>query len=272
MKSLESKVAVITGAASGIGRALAREASARGARVVVCDVDEAGLATTVSQSSAVISRRVDVRDDAAIRALADQVASELGGADIVINNAGVSLSDTVGSMARADFERVMDINFWGVVRGTEAFLPQLLAKPEASLVNISSIFGIVGIPSQSAYCSSKFAVRGYTESLSHELSSTSVRVSVVCPGGVKTNIVRGGKHVIDSRGKATTLEATATEFDTMARTTPEAAAHTIWQGVLAGSPRIMVGGDAKALDLLARMLPRGYGGVLRRLDGLRKRD
>lgn len=260
MKTLRDKVVVLTGAGSGIGRALAVAAAARGAILALSDRDEAAVAETARLAGAAraLVRRVDVRSDDEVRAFAAAVAAELGGAHVVVNNAGVSLSDTVGSMQRADFEWLFDINFWGVVRGTEAFLPQLLGRDDAHLVNISSVFGLIAVPSQSAYNASKFAVRGYTESLRQELAGTPVRVTCVHPGGVRTNIVRFGRHYHNASGDAVAVEEVARQFDKVARTSPEAAARTIWAGVLANRPRVLIGRDAQLLDLVQRLFPARY--------------
>ena len=184
MKSLREKVVVITGAGSGIGRALAVEAARRGAFLALSDWNEDGVKETerVAGAERSLSRKVNVRSEDAVSAFADEVARELGGAHAIVNNAGVSVSDYVGTMKRIDFEWLMDINFWGVVRGTEVFLPQLKAKDDAHVVNISSVFGLIGVPSQSAYNASKFAVRGYTEALRQELVGTSVHVTLRAPG------------------------------------------------------------------------------------------
>ena len=265
MKTLRDKVVVLTGAGSGIGRALAVEAAGRGAILALSDRDEAAAAETARLAGAARSlvRRVDVRSDDEVRAFAAAVEAAFGGAHVVVNNAGVSLSDTVGSMQRSDFEWLFDINFWGVVRGTEAFLPQLLRRDDAHLVNISSLFGLVALPSQSAYNASKFAVRGYTESVRQELDGTAVRVTCVHPGGVRTNIVRSGRHLRNSHGEPTATEETAQQFDQVARTSPEAAARTIWGGVLANRPRVLVGRDAQLLDLVQRLFPARYPALFR---------
>ena len=182
MKNLKDKVVVITGAGSGIGRALAVEAAKAGAVLALSDWNEQSVRETEGLAAArndASRGKVDVRSDDEVRAFADEVADELGGASVIVNNAGVAMSDFIGTMKRIDFEWLMDINFWGVVRGTEAFLPQLRAKDEAHVVNISSVFGLVGVPSQSAYNASKFAVRGYTEALRQELHDTRVNVTRV---------------------------------------------------------------------------------------------
>lgn len=266
MKSLDGKVVVITGAGSGIGRALAVEAAQRGARLALADWNAEALAETEKLSGAAhcCTRTVDVRSEEDVQAFARDVEEKLGGAHVVVNNAGVSLSDMVGSMQRSDFEWVFDVNFWGVVRGTEAFLPQLMTKDEAHVVNVSSVFGIIAVPSQSAYNASKFAVRGFTEALRQELEDTHVRVTCVHPGGVRTNIVRNGRHLRDSDGAATGVDDLAAQFERIAKTTPEAAAAQIWQGVLANRSRVLVGRDARLIDFMQRLFPESYPLLMRR--------
>ena len=267
MKTLEDKVVVITGAGSGIGRALAVECARRGARIAVSDVNEAGLAETTSLANAKrhLAQRVDVRSDDEVSAFADAVRRELGGASVVVNNAGVSLSDTIGPMKRADFAWLMDINFWGVVRGTEAFLPQLQSQPDAHVVNISSVFGLIAVPSQSAYNASKFAVRGYTEALRQELVDTHPNVHVTCvhPGGIRTNIVRNGRTNRDMHGNAVDRDRFVRDFDRMARTSAEEAALVIVEGMLANRPRVLIGGDARVIDWMQRMFPARYPSIMR---------
>jgi NAD(P)-dependent dehydrogenase (short-subunit alcohol dehydrogenase family) len=267
MKSLADKVIVITGAGSGIGRQLAILAARRGAQLALSDRDAEAVAETERLAGAKTSRarKVDVRSDDEVRAFAALVESELGGAHVIVNNAGVSLSETIGSMQRSDFEWLFDINFWGVVRGTEAFLPQLLAKDDAHVVNLSSVFGLLAAPTQSAYNASKFAVRGYTESLRQELAGTAVHVTCVHPGGIRTNIVRHGRHHKRPDGTPSNTDEMAAQFDRMARTSPEQAAQIIWSGVLQNRPRVLVGRDAQLLDLVQRLFPARYPRVLRGL-------
>jgi NADP-dependent 3-hydroxy acid dehydrogenase YdfG len=269
MRSLQGKVVVITGAGSGIGRALAVESAKKGAILALADWNEEGLKETQTEARAKesIVRKLDVRSEEGFQAFASDVQKELGGAHVVVNNAGVSLSDTVGSMKRSDFEWLIDINFWGVVRGTETFLPQLLSKDDGHIVNISSVFGLIGVPSQSAYNASKFAVRGYTEALRQELEEAGAPVHVTCvhPGGVKTNIVRNGRHVKDAFGRATDTAKLSHMFDAAARTTPTKAAETILAGILSNSPRVLIGRDAQMIDLVQRLFPTGYPRVLHRV-------
>jgi NAD(P)-dependent dehydrogenase (short-subunit alcohol dehydrogenase family) len=274
MKTLSRKVVAITGAASGMGRALAVECARRGADLAIVDVDTSGLDETVALArgaradARVDSRRLDVADRAAIYAWAEAVKGELGGADVIVNNAGVSLSASVEKMRDEDFEWLFNINFWGVVNGCRAFLPQLREKPEGHVVNVSSVFGIIGVPTQSAYCAAKFAVRGFTESLRQELSGTSVRVSCVHPGGIKTDIVRRGRHYEDALGGETDTARAAAMFERSARTTAEEAAAVILRGVLRDEPRILIGADAVAIDAMARLAPRRYDAIVRRAAAL----
>jgi len=270
MKTLSGKVVAITGAASGMGRALAVECVRRGSDVAIVDVDVTGLDETASLARAarpgarVDTQRLDVADRAALYAWAARVETTLGGADAIVNNAGVSLSASVEKMSDEDFEWLFNINFWGVVNGCRAFLPQLKRKPDAHIVNLSSVFGIIGVPTQSAYCASKFAVRGFTESLRQELAATNVHVSCVHPGGIKTDIVRRGRHYEDATGASVDAQRMAAVFEKGARTTAEEAAEVILRGMLRDAPRILIGADAVAIDAMARLAPRRYDAIVRR--------
>jgi NAD(P)-dependent dehydrogenase (short-subunit alcohol dehydrogenase family) len=199
MKSFEDKVAAITGASSGIGRALAIELGRKRCNVALSDINEEGLQETAARARKlgvhVTSTVVDVANREAVHAWADQVVHDHGKANLIFNNAGVALASTVEGMSYGDFEWLMDINFWGVVHGTKAFLPHLKAAGDGHIVNVSSVFGLAGIPSQSAYNSAKFAVRGFTESLRQELDmiNCGVSASSVHPGGIKTNIARSSR-------------------------------------------------------------------------------
>ncbi len=272
MKSLRDCNVVITGAGSGIGRALAEQAAREGARLALCDWNEAGLRETATTiGGAVLHEKVDVRSEEGVRSFAERVERELGGAHVVVNNAGVSVSEQVGAMKREDFEWLFDVNFWGVVRCTEAFLPQLRRQRAAHLVNISSIFGIIAVPSQSAYNASKFAVRGYTEALRQELADTAIRVTCVHPGGVRTNICANGRQYSNLRGEPTSVEELSETFAKLARTSPEKAAETIWAAVRADAPRVLVGSDARFADLVQRVFPTRYPAVLRGFTALLER-
>ena len=270
MKTLSGKVVAITGAASGMGRALAIECARRGSHLAIVDIDVPGLEETVALARAarpgvrVDSMRLDVADRGAIYGWAERVQTTLGGADMLINNAGVSLSASVEKMRHEDFEWLFAINFWGVVNGCHAFLPQLKTKSDAHIVNLSSVFGLIGVPTQSAYCAAKFAVRGYTESLRQELADTQVRVSCVHPGGIKTDIVRRGRHYEDATGASVDTQEAAALFERSARTTADEAALVILRGVTRDEPRILIGADAVAIDAMARLAPRRYDAIVRR--------
>jgi NADP-dependent 3-hydroxy acid dehydrogenase YdfG len=268
MKTLSTKIVAITGAGSGIGRALAVQCAELGASLAISDVNEAGLEETAllarpKSTGQVHSARVDVGQRDAIYAWAEQVKSEVGSADVLVNNAGVSLSQTIAKMRDEDFFWLMNINFWGVVHGTRAFLPQLLSRPEAHLVNLSSVFGLIAVPTQAAYNASKFAVRGFTECLRQELSATSVCVTCVHPGGIKTNIVRNGRHFVDASGNSDAA-VTAREFDKVARTSPEEAARQIVHAILHRKPRLLIGLDAVLIDRMQRLLPASYDNLVSR--------
>jgi butyryl-CoA dehydrogenase len=266
MKTLDGKVVAITGAGSGIGRALAIRCAKSGAKLALSDVDEAGLEESVAEirqsGRRVHAERVDVSDRSAIYAWADHVKVEYGGTDVVVNNAGVSLSDTIESMTDEDFKWLFDINFWGVAHGCRAFLPQLRSRPEGHVVNISSVFGIIAVPTQAAYNAAKFAVRGYTEALRQELRGTSVHVTCVHPGGIQTNIVRKGRHYRDTTGRKTDTKTAADEFAAVALTTADEAASAIVGAVLSDRPRLLIGADARVIDLVARLFPAHYDGFV----------
>ncbi len=274
MKTLQDKVVVITGAGGGIGRALAAQATEAGAHVALADWDEAAVKETERLVSAKksLARRVDVRSEDDVKAFAADVEKTLGPAHVIVNNAGVSLSDTIGSMKRVDFEWLFDINFWGVVRGTEAFLPQLVSQDDAHVVNISSVFGLIAVPSQSAYNASKFAVRGFTEALRQELDGSPVHVTCVHPGGVRTGIVRNGRHLKDSKGAVAVADKMARDFEKLARTSPEQAASIIWKGVLSNDPRVLVGNDARIMDVIQRLFPVRYPSIFRAAQKLLERS
>ncbi|MDQ2797072.1 MAG: SDR family NAD(P)-dependent oxidoreductase, partial [Actinomycetota bacterium] len=201
MTDLKGAVAVVTGAGSGIGRALAYDLARRGAKLAVSDIDATGLAETVKQvrviGAAVHDTRLDVTDRAAVLAYADEVAAHYGVVNIVINNAGIAFTGDIADMSFEQIERVMDVDFWGVVNGTKAFLPHIIASGDGHVVNISSLFGLLSVPGQSAYNAAKFAVRGFTEALRQEMMVSGHKVNVTCvhPGGIKTAIARNAGAV-----------------------------------------------------------------------------
>ena len=262
MKDVNGRVAAITGAGSGIGRSLAVELADRGAHLALSDIDGSGLAETVSRCEGrgvkVTSQPLDVADRQAIYDWAAVVAADHGRVNLIVNNAGVSLGSTVEAMSAEDFEWLMNINFWGVVHGTQAFLPHLKASGEGHVVNISSVFGLLSIPGQSAYNAAKFAVRGFTDALRMELEIEGANVSAttVHPGGIKTNIVRNGRMDPSMVPDGADPDEIAEQFDRIAMTDPDKAARQILSAVARNRRRALIGPDAKVLDVLSR-LPAG---------------
>jgi short-subunit dehydrogenase len=267
----------VTGAASGIGRALALELAARGCDLALADRDEAGLQQVAAEigkagTRKVTTHRVNVGEPAQIQEFSNAAIGAHPSLNIVINNAGVALLGAFNEVDQAQMEWLININFWGVVHGTRAFLPHLAKQREAHIVNLSSIFGIIAPPGQTAYCAAKFAVRGFSESLRHELAvaNSPVKLSVVHPGGVLTNIVRNsrtGAGITDNARRSESIE----RFDNAARTTPAAAALRIITGIEKNQPRILIGFDAQFTDLLQRLRPATYWSALRRLFEKRAR-
>ncbi|MHC2337190.1 SDR family NAD(P)-dependent oxidoreductase [Bradyrhizobium sp. USDA 4454] len=270
MTAISGSTAAVTGAASGIGRALALELALRGCDLALADRDEAGLQATATEIAKVSSRKVtvhrlDVSEPEEIAAFARAAGAAHSALNIVVNNAGVALLGQFDEIEQAQMEWLFNINFWGVVHGTRAFLPLLARQREAHIVNVSSIFGIIAPPGQSAYCAAKFAVRGFSESLRHELAAANspIKLSVVHPGGVATNIARNsrtGAGVTDNARRVQSIE----RFEALAKTTPTAAAQRIITGIEKNQPRILIGNDARFMDLLQRFRPGTYWKVLQR--------
>lgn len=259
---------MITGAASGIGRSLAQRLAGVGSPVAIADVDEAGLDKTAASLPGPVLRRVlDVRDAADQLRFADEVRAWLPAPlAAVFNNAGVAVASTVLHAVPDDDAWLFDINFQGVVNGTRAFLPILVAQNDGVIVNTSSVYGLLGMPYQSAYCASKFAVRGFTDALRQELRGTGVRAVTVHPGGVTTNIARNARIRTDPEGLGRTKEQMAAQFEAATMTSPDKAAAIIHQGVERGKARILVGPDAYLFDALARIAPTHYYSVISRLQ------
>jgi len=265
MKSLEDKVVVITGAGSGIGQALAINLAKRGALLALSDIDEAGLAVTVDLVKGAGAREVrsdplDVADRAAFTAYAETVVGQFGRVNVVINNAGVALAGNFDELTYEDLDWIVGINFWGVVHGTKEFLPHIIASGDGHVVNISSLFGLVSMPGQSAYNATKYAVRGMTEALREEMLIAGHRVGVtaVHPGGIKTAIARNAR-VSASEDKA----ATAKLFDEkLAKMTPEKAAEIIVKGILGNKARVLVGLDAHAVHHFAKLAGSRYQDII----------
>lgn len=267
MTYFTDKVAVVTGAGSGIGRALAVELARRGAKLAISDVDDAGLAETTSlvkaEGADVRADHLDVAERELVLTYADAVAEHFGKVNMVFNNAGIAFTGSVEEMSFKDVERVMDVDFWGVVNGTKAFLPHLIASGDGHVINISSVFGIFAVPTQSAYNAAKFAVRGFTEALRQEMLTTNKPVKVTCvhPGGIRTNIARNADQV-----EALDHDTLSKEFDKLARMSPEKAAKIILRGVERGRARVLVGLDARALDAFVRLTGSGYQGLVSRFS------
>ncbi|MFH1112382.1 MAG: SDR family NAD(P)-dependent oxidoreductase [Pseudomonadota bacterium] len=258
MKSLAGKVAALTGAASGIGRELAVTLADEGCNLALADVDERGIAKTISMirngSVNVTSRYCNVADRDNVYAFAEHVQKAHGHVDVVINNAAVMVADSLEEVSYEDFEWLMGINFWGVVYGTKAFLPYLRLRPQAHVVNMSSINGVVTTPNNGPYCIAKFAVVGFSETLLQELHGSNVRVSYVLPGSVKTNIIRNTrfrKQANPELGREGSVEW----FERAAKTTPEQAARIIVAGIKKNKSRILVGPDAYLIDVMKRLMP-----------------
>jgi NADP-dependent 3-hydroxy acid dehydrogenase YdfG len=264
MNPFEGKVAVITGAGSGIGRALAVNLAKKGSKLALSDIDTEGLAETVRQAEAlgatVKSDRLNVAEREAVLAYADGVVAHFGEVHQIYNNAGIAYNGDVENSEFKDIERIMDVDFWGVVNGTKAFLPHAIASGDGHIINISSLFGLIAVPGQSAYNAAKFAVRGFTEALRQEMlvAKHPVKVTCVHPGGIKTAVARNAT-VAEGQSAQTFAEF----FDKhLALHTPEMAAETIIDGVRKGSARVVIGWEAKALDVLARIIGSSYQRVI----------
>ncbi|MEQ3551122.1 SDR family NAD(P)-dependent oxidoreductase [Pseudonocardia nematodicida] len=271
MRTFADRTAAVTGAASGIGRALAGRLAREGCHLALADVDADGLAATTAGLTGtgvrVTSTVLDVADEQAVHGWAATVVAEHGGVNLLVNNAGVALSGTVASLSTADYRWVMDVNFWGVLYGTTAFLPHLEASGEGHVVNVSSVFGLFAQPLMSGYNASKYAVRGFTESLRQDLELTGSPVSATCvhPGGIRTAIARSAR-VDPSAGAALGQDAgaAAAGFEKLLRTSPDRAARTILDGVRHDRRRVLIGPDARVLDALVRVLPTGYQRIVTR--------
>lgn len=262
MTKVTGAAAAVTGAASGIGRALALRLAALGCDLALADRDESGLASLVDAIRAaspvkVTTTPLDVSDRQAVARFTAASIEAHPKLNILINNAGVALLGDHDDVAMVDFEWVMSINFWGVVYGCQSFMPHLSRQPEAHIVNVSSIFGLMGPAGQTAYSASKFAVRGYTEALRHECEERRwpVHVSTVFPGGVKTNIVRHARATDNLSNKRVEIED---GFARVAQSTPEYAAQRIIDGIINNDVRILIGTDAKVIDWLTRLMPVGH--------------
>jgi NAD(P)-dependent dehydrogenase (short-subunit alcohol dehydrogenase family) len=257
---LEGRTAVITGAAGGIGRAIAVSLARRGCHLALADIDEIGMAGTVDlvrEFGVRISRhRVNVADRLAVAEFPDLVAAEHGGADVLVNNAGVAVGGTFDQVTDEDFEWLFEINFWGVVRMTRAFMPLLRASDDACLVNLSSVYGLMAPPEQVAYAASKFAVRGFSEALRHELEGSGIGVTVVHPGGIATAIAE--KARMPAGVSEEEIARRLKRYRKLLRLPPELAGETIVRGIERRQPRVLIGSDAKVISIVTRLLPVSY--------------
>jgi butyryl-CoA dehydrogenase len=266
MQNFQGKIAVITGAGSGIGRALALQLAKEGATVVLNDWHQNTLLETTAAGGRASGQAFSVADREEMYQFAEDTVAKYGQVDIVVNNAGIALTEQkLETVDYPDFEKLLGINLWGVIYGTKAFLPHLKTRPEAALVNISSIFGMAAYPDLGPYVTAKFAVRGFTETLRIELAKTKVKVHCVHPGGIKTNIVNN-IETADLKSK----ERLARTFDRLAPTTPATAAEVIIDGIRKGNPRILIGKDAKFVSFLAWLFPRSYEKIVMRKYDIEK--
>lgn len=260
---MTTPVAVVTGASSGIGRALAKQLDDEGYTLVLCDVNEPGLRETQGLLKRGSQRlTLDVSNGLAVRAMAAEVIKSHGRVDLLINNAGVTVDASLAEVSLEDFEWLFGINFWGVVYGTKAFLPTMLKQGSGTIVNLCSVFGMIGFPRQGTYNASKFAVRGFTEALWCELEGTGVTAVCVHPGGIKTNIARDARFMGTTAAKAKMEQ----DFGKAARTTPEEAARVILRGVYDKKKRVMIGADSQVIQLMARLLPESYPSIINALQ------
>ena len=264
MKSFNNKVAAITGAGSGIGQQLAILLAKQGCHLSLSDVNEQGLADTIAQAQVhgvkVTGEKVDVANQEQMKAWAAQTVADHGKVNLIFNNAGVALATTVEGATYEEYEWIVNINFWGVVYGTKEFLPYIKETKDGHIINISSLFGLVAQPTQSAYNATKFAVRGFTESLRQELDIQKCGVSATCvhPGGIRTNIANAAKSNDSLKTLGMDPDKSVKAFNKLLRIPPEVAAQTILDAVKANKRRILIGNDAKLLDSIQRVFPKGY--------------
>ncbi|MBI1449263.1 SDR family NAD(P)-dependent oxidoreductase [Acinetobacter sp. AC1-2] len=265
MKNFKNKVAAITGAGSGIGQQLSILLAKQGCHLSLSDINEKGLQQTVEllkpySTITVTTKKLDVSDREAVKQWAQETVQDHGSVNLIFNNAGVALGSTVEGATYEDLEWIVGINFWGVVYGTKEFLPFIKQTQDGHIINISSLFGLTAQPTQSAYNATKFAVRGFTESLRQELDIEKSGVSSLCvhPGGIRTNIAKSAKMSDSLNSLGMDPTKSIQNFDKLLRTPPEEAASQILQAVLKNKRRLLIGSDAKILDVFQRLFPTGY--------------
>ena len=265
MKNFKNKVAAITGAGSGIGQQLAILLAKQGCHLSLSDINEKGLEKTVEllkpySNISVTTKKLDVSDREAVKQWAQETVQDHGSVNLIFNNAGVALGSTVEGATYEDLEWIVGINFWGVVYGTKEFLPFIKQTQDGHIINISSLFGLTAQPTQSGYNATKFAVRGFTESLRQELDIEKSGVSSLCvhPGGIRTNIAKSAKMSDSLNSLGMDPTKSIQNFDKLLRTPPEEAARQILQAVLKNKRRLLIGSDAKILDAFQRLFPTGY--------------
>ena len=264
MKTFNNKVAAVTGAGSGIGQQLALLLAKQGCHLSLSDINEQGLAKTVEllkdSKVRVTTKKLNVADCDAMREWAEETVKDHGSVNMIFNNAGVALGSTVEGASYDELEWIVGINFWGVVYGTKEFLPLIKQTGDGHIINISSLFGLTAQPTQSAYNATKFAVRGFTESLRQELDIENCGVSALCvhPGGIRTNIANDARMNDSLRSLGMNPEKSARTFNKLLRIPPEEAAREILNAVQKDKRRVLIGNDAKSLDLIQRILPTGY--------------
>lgn len=263
----QDKVVVVTGAGSGMGKEMAIQLGQHGAKLALNDWNETALQETVSllqiDEKRLFTKAFDVGKREQVYDFAAAVVQHFGQVDVIINNAGIALAPkTIERTSYDDFEKVVNINMWGMIYGTKAFLPYLKKRPSGAIANVSSVFGMMGYPSQGPYVTTKFAIRGFTETLRIELVHTNITISSIHPGGIKTNIVRNIDNLRDGQ-----KEEMAKGFEEVAPTTASKAATVILKGIAAGKARILIGKDARSIDRLTRLFPSTYEKqVLKRID------
>ena len=265
---LQGRTAVITGAGSGIGRAIALSMARRGCHLALADIDEFGMSETANLARdevRVSQHRIDVADRAVVADFPSVAAAEHRSVDVLVNNAGVAIGGTFDQISAEDFEWLFEINFWGVVRMTRAFLPLLRKSDDARVVNLSSVYGLVAPPEQVAYAASKFAVRGFSEALRHELERSGVGVTVVHPAGVNTSIAE--KARVPAGVTEQEIERRRAKYRKLLKMPPEIAGETIVSAIERRQSRVLVGSDAKLISLIARVFPASYWKLLKKLGG-----